>query len=74
MYLVIVATTLRELELRVSEYLENGFLLSGGVTTQPYYDSVINHTAKRSYTPGSSSSYTIHYLQAVYNPQPKDLS
>lgn len=73
MYLVVVATTIRELELKVSEHLKDGFLLSGGITTQIYYNSEINYTSNRTVIPGSYSGYTIHYLQAIYKPQPKDL-
>ena len=74
MYLVLHSPTIHDLQCQVTNHVADGWLPTGGVTTQVYYrgDS-ITLKDKIHVVPASTNSYTVHYLQAVYKPQPKDL-
>lgn len=75
MYLVLHANTINDLQQQVSSYLAKGWVLAGGITTQPYYGShPVSLNISNSIIPGSTHPYTIWYLQAIYQPQSKDLS
>lgn len=75
MYLVLHAKTINDLQQQVSSYLAHGWMLAGGITTQPYYGSYpISPNGGNSIIPGSTHTNTIWYLQAIYQPQLKDLS
>lgn len=75
MYLVLHANTIDDLQRQVSSYLAHGWGLAGGITTQPYYgSSPVSPNGGNSIKPGSMHPYTIWYLQAIYQPQSKDLS
>lgn len=75
MYLVLHAKTINDLQQQVSPYLAKGWALAGGITTQPYYSSFpVSPNGGNSIIPDSRQTNTIWYLQAIYQPQLKDLS
>ena len=69
MYKVITANNIATLNKRVSKKLENGWLTTGGVTTQVYgsYSDIDIRD-----TQGVSNSI-IHYLQTIYKPQREEM-
>lgn len=74
MYEVITATTIEKLCSNVSSKLNKGWLLAGGVTTQIYQTGAQTSPYDvRSVVPNSTNNHVIHYLQAIYKPQPKEL-